>query len=79
MALTHLRVYDNLRRLSLGTIFLPINVGLVERNVELQILNILATFDLLLGRSWLYEHQVVLFTLHKKVKALTKGQVVNVE
>ncbi|KAJ8431969.1 hypothetical protein Cgig2_026995 [Carnegiea gigantea] len=34
---THLRAYDNLRRLVLGTILLPINVGFIEKNMEFQV------------------------------------------
>jgi len=39
----------------LGTILLPINVGPIEKNVEFQVLDIAATFDLLLGNLWRQE------------------------
>ena len=47
---THLRAYDNPKRLVLGTIYLPINVGPIKRNIEFQVLDVPSTLNLLLGR-----------------------------
>ena len=52
------------QRLVLGTILLPIDMGPIEKNIEFWVLDIPATFNLLLGRSWLQENQAVSSTLY---------------
>lgn len=54
---THLRAYNNPKRFVLGTILPFINVDPLERNVEFKVLDILATFNLLLGCLSLHEHR----------------------
>ena len=53
---THLKAYDNSKRLVLGTILFPINVTPIEKNIEFHVLDIPTTFTLLLGHPWLHEH-----------------------
>jgi len=76
---THLSAYDNSKRLVLGTILLPIIVGRIERNLEFHVLSIPSTFNLILGRPWLHDHQAHRSTLHLKMKILINGQVVTIE
>ena len=56
---TYIRAYDNSKKLLPGAIHLPINVSPIKWNMEFQIPNILAIFNLLLGRPWLHDQQVV--------------------
>ena len=58
-SLTHLRACDNSKRLVLDTILLSINVDPIEKNMKFQMLDILATFNLILCCPWLHVHQVV--------------------
>jgi len=53
---THLGVYNNSKRLVLGTIILSIKVGHVEINVKFQVMDIPATYNILLGRARLHDH-----------------------
>jgi len=53
MPTTHLRGYDNSKRLVLGTIFSPINVGPIERNMKFQVLDIPNTFNIFSGYPWI--------------------------
>lgn len=43
-------------------------IGLFEREVEFHVMDILATFNLLLERPWLHQMRVVLSTVHQLVK-----------
>ena len=61
------------------TTLLPVNMSLAETNMEFQVLDMLATFNLLLRRSWLHNSEKPPSTLLRKVKMLIKGQVVTIE
>lgn len=76
---THLRAYDNSKRKVLGTIELMVNIGPLEKKVEFQVLDIPATFNLLLGRPWLHENRAVPSTLHQKVKLPINDEIVTIE
>jgi len=43
----------------MGTILLLINMGPIEKNTECEVLDILATFNMLLGYPWLHEHRAI--------------------
>ena len=76
---TYLQAYDNSKRLVLGTSLLPINVGPIEKNVVFWILDIPATFNMLLECPWIHEYWAFPSLLHQKVKVLIKGEVVIIE
>ena len=76
---TYLWAYDNSNRLVLSTIVLLVNMSPIEKNTEFQVLDIPATFNLLLECPWLHEHQAVPSTLHQKIKILIKEEVVTIK
>lgn len=63
------RAYDNTRRDVLGTINLELATGKFKTTVEFCVLEIPASFNLLLGRPWLHRSDVmgVPSTLHQKL------------
>ncbi|XP_056689874.1 uncharacterized protein [Spinacia oleracea] len=65
------KAYDNAWRNVLGSIELLLEYGFVARNVEFVVIDIEACFNLLLGRPWLHENNVIASTLHQKVKFLS--------
>ena len=60
--------FDNTHHDALGVLIIPITIGLVVFDVEFYIVDLEPTFNLLLGRPWLHKHQVILSTLHCKIK-----------
>ena len=54
-----IKAYDEVERSSKGLIILLVWVGLVEKDIVFQVLDILLTYNLLLERPWLHEMQVV--------------------
>ncbi|KAG5527483.1 hypothetical protein RHGRI_028396 [Rhododendron griersonianum] len=64
------RAYDNTRREVIGTITLPLVIGSFETEAEFQIIDVSATFNLLLGRPWMHDPKVMAVpsTLHQKIK-----------
>lgn len=59
------RAYDNSKRDTLGAVWLII-IGPVEKKVKFHVLDIKASYNLLLGRPWLHELKVIPSTLHQK-------------
>ena len=58
----HVRAYNNNRRKVLGTVTLMI------KKVEFQVLNVVSCFNMLLGRPWIHDTEVVLSYLYQKVQ-----------
>ena len=63
-----MKEYDEIERSSKGLIVLPIQVGLVEKDIVFQVLDIPLTYNLLLGHPWIHDMQAVLFTYHQCIK-----------
>ena len=59
-----IRAYDNTRRQAVGTIILNITTGTVERRTKFQVVDIKASFNLLLGRPWLHELKAIPSSFH---------------
>ncbi|XP_077232757.1 uncharacterized protein LOC143876956 isoform X1 [Tasmannia lanceolata] len=71
--------YDGTRRDVIGTLVTEIQIGGEDFEIEFQVLDIKASFLLLLGRPWLHKFGVVPSSLHQKLKFLRKNGVVTVK
>ena len=72
------RAYDSTRREVMGTLILELLIGPVVFQVLFQILRILVSFNLLLGRPWIHNDGTIPFSLHLKVKFIHDGQVITI-
>ena len=52
----------------IGTVRIKTQVGLGQQDVEFHVLDVPATFNLLLGRPWLHQVKVFSSTLHQMLK-----------
>ncbi|KAH7866151.1 hypothetical protein Vadar_016306 [Vaccinium darrowii] len=68
--------YDNSKRNVVGCVTLIVEVEALKQEVEFFVMDIPATFNLLLGRPWLHETRAVPSTLHQKVKFVVDGKVI---
>ena len=60
----HVRAYDNSRRKVLGTVTPKLTIGPMIKKVESQVLNIASCFNMLLGRPWIHDTEVVPLSLY---------------
>ena len=63
-----IRAYDNTSREVMGTVKIQTKVGPGQHSIEFHILDVPATFNLLLGRPWLHQVKAVSSTLHQMLK-----------
>ena len=63
----HVRAYDNSIRKIFGTVTLELTIGLMIKKVEFQVLNIASCFNMLLGRPWIHDIEVMPSSLYQKV------------
>ena len=73
---TVVRAFDGTRREVTGEIEIEVQIGPCTFNVEFQVMDILPSYNYLLGRSWIHITGVVPSTLHQKIKFVTEGQLV---
>ena len=73
------RAYDNTRREVIGMVTLPLIIGPAEFEVEFQVLDVPACFNLLLGRPWIHPNGAIPSSLHQKVKFPYKGSIVTLQ
>ncbi|XP_077251836.1 uncharacterized protein LOC143891069 [Tasmannia lanceolata] len=71
--------YDGTRRDVIGTLATEIQIGGEDFDIEFQVLDIKASFLLLLGRLWLHKVGVIPSTLHQKLKFIHNNKVVTVK
>ncbi|XP_077232267.1 uncharacterized protein LOC143867983 [Tasmannia lanceolata] len=71
--------YDGTRRDVIGTLATEIQIGGEDFDIEFQVLDIKASFLLLLGRPWLHKVGVIPSTLHQKLKFVHNNRVVTVK
>ncbi|XP_077251882.1 uncharacterized protein LOC143891127 [Tasmannia lanceolata] len=71
--------YDGTWRDVIGTLATEIQIGGEDFDIEFQVLDIKASFLLLLGRPWLHKVGVIPSTLHQKLKFIRSGRVVTVK
>src|SRR2546425_1611136 len=73
-----IRAYDNTRRGVEGTFVANVKVGQIESLVEITVLDIPATFAVLLGRPWFHPLGGVPSTLHRKIKFPFGNEVITI-
>ncbi|XP_077217954.1 uncharacterized protein LOC143852455 [Tasmannia lanceolata] len=71
--------YDGTRRDVIGTLVTEIQIGREEFEIEFQVLDIKASFLLLLGHPWMHKVGVVPSTLHQKLKFVHRNRVITVK
>ena len=62
------RAYDNISRKVMGTFKAPCKIGLIEIIVEFHVMDITPSYNLLLGRAWIYPIGTIPSSLHQKMK-----------
>src|SRR2546429_1067005 len=73
-----IRAYNNTKRGVEGTFVAKIKVGPVESIIDVTVLDIPATFAMLLGRPWFHTLGGVPSTLHRKIKFPLENEVVTI-
>lgn len=63
-----IKAYDVEESSSKGLVVLPIKVLPTERDTILQVLDLLLSYNILLGRLWIHEIQVVPSSYHQCIK-----------
>ncbi|XP_077252392.1 uncharacterized protein LOC143891746 [Tasmannia lanceolata] len=71
--------YDGTRRDVIGTLATEVLIGGEIFEVEFQVLDIKASFLLLLGRPWLHKVGVIPSSLHQKLKFIRNNRVITVK
>ncbi|XP_077219744.1 uncharacterized protein LOC143853934 [Tasmannia lanceolata] len=71
--------YDGTRRDVIGTLVTEVQIGGEEFDIEFQVLDIKASFLLLIGRPWLHKVGAVPSTLYQKLKFISKNKVITVK
>ena len=74
----HVKAYDNSSREVLGIVTLELTIGPMIKKVEFQVLNIASCFNMLLGRPWIHDIEVVPSSLYLKVRFLNEGAIVTI-
>ena len=73
-----MRAYDNSSREVSGTVTLELNIGPIIKKVEFQVLNIASCFNMLLGRPWIHDTEVIPSSLYQKVWFLHEGAIITI-
>ena len=73
---TIVRAFDGIRREVIGEIEIEVQIGPCTFNVEFQVMDILLSYNCLLGRSWIHIVGAVPSTLHQKIKFITEGKLI---
>ena len=76
---TMVRAFDGSVRGVLGTIELPIVIGPITFSVGFQVMDVDASYCMLLGRPWLHIAGAVPSSLHQKVKFVHDGKMIEVK
>ena len=76
---TAVRAYDNTRREVMGSLTLKLTIGPITCDVEFQVLDVPASFNLLLGRAWIHPMGALPSTLHMKMKFPFDKQIVSIQ
>lgn len=73
-----IRAYDNSARNIVGKIEMPVRFGPCIMDIPFVVLDIPASFTLLLGRPWLHDIKGVASTLHQKVRFELDGKIITI-
>ena len=74
-----IQAYDSSRREVMGTLEIELLIGPTTFPTLFQVLRIPTSFNLLLGRPWIYRTGAIPSSLHQKVKFIHDGQVITVQ
>ena len=74
----HMRAYEMSRREVLGTITLELTIGLMIKKMGFQVLNIASCFNMLFGRPWIHDIEVVPSSLYQKIQFPHEGATVTI-
>ena len=72
------RAYDGTQRTIMGTLTTHVMIGPVRYSILFQVLRIQSSFNLLLGRPWIYEAGAIPSSLHQKVKFINEGRIITI-
>ncbi|KAE8692135.1 hypothetical protein F3Y22_tig00110858pilonHSYRG00062 [Hibiscus syriacus] len=70
------RAFDGTKREVIGKIEVPLTIGPATYNVEFLVMDIISSYNCLLGRPWIHQAGAVPSTLHQKVKFVIDGALV---
>jgi len=73
-----IRAFDGTQRDTLGEVILPLEIGPSIFHVSFQVMEIDATYTMLLGRPWIHEAGAIPSTLHQKVKYIESGTIISI-
>jgi len=74
----HVKAFDNNKREVLGIVALELTIGLMIKKVEFQVLNIASWFNMLHGRPWIHDIEVIPSSLYQKVQVSHEGAIVTI-
>jgi len=72
------RAFDGTRRDTLGEVILPLEIGPSIFQVSFQIIEIDATYTMLLGQPWIHEAGAISSTLHQKIKYIKSRAIISI-
>ncbi|XP_039036221.1 uncharacterized protein LOC120172975 [Hibiscus syriacus] len=70
------RSFDGTKKEVLGKIDIPLTIGPSTYEVEFLVIDIMPSYNCLLGRPWIHQAGVVPSTLHQKLKFVIEGRLV---
>ncbi|XP_039034033.1 uncharacterized protein LOC120170071 [Hibiscus syriacus] len=70
------RAFDGTKKEVLGKIDIPLTIGPSTYEVEFHVMDIMPSYNCLLGRPWIHQAGVVPSTLHQKLKFIIEGRLV---
>ena len=68
-----MKAYDNSKMEVLGIVTLELTIGAMIEKVEFQVLNIASCFNMLLGRPWIHDIEVMPSSLYQGSVSICSG------
>ncbi|MHC6131836.1 retropepsin-like aspartic protease, partial [Serratia marcescens] len=63
-----IRGFNSSVQMSLGTIVLPVCIGLLDSEAKFHIIDVDTSYKVLLGRPWLHQYEIIPSTFHQCIK-----------
>ncbi|XP_043692935.1 uncharacterized protein LOC122643375 [Telopea speciosissima] len=73
-----IRAYDNSRREVMGILTTNVKIGPACFTIDFQVIDVQASFNMLLGRPWLHSKGALASSLHQKLKFLHDQKVITI-
>lgn len=73
-----IKAYDDVERVSKGTITLPLHVALAIVETTCQVLDLVLPYNILLGCQWIHSIQAIPFTYHQCLKFPFNGREITI-